>query len=147
MKYDWEWDYISDDTTPAQFKVTFSAVGKALKAAGLLLTFSPATDNNMDAETVSNHFDIISFQLYSNTKWPAEFIKDGVKPDNFAYGAMFEVNQGTTTPFQDADNAYSEMQKFGFKAEKFLPVFSVVSAPLRQPDQRSSSSLRCWGTS
>jgi hypothetical protein len=106
---DWEWDYISDDTTPEQFKVTFSAVGKALKAAGLLLTFSPATDKNMDAETVSNHFDIISFQLYSSTRWPAQFIKDGVKPDNFAYGAMFEVIKDTTTPFQDADNAYSEM--------------------------------------
>ena len=31
---DWEWHYLSDDTTQAQFKTTFSAVGPALRAAG-----------------------------------------------------------------------------------------------------------------
>ena len=29
---DWEWHYLSDDTTQAQFKTTFSAVGPALRA-------------------------------------------------------------------------------------------------------------------
>ena len=40
---DWEWHYLSDDTTQEQFKVTFSAVGPALKSQGMLLTMGPAT--------------------------------------------------------------------------------------------------------
>lgn len=107
---DWEWHYLSDDTTQAQFKTTFSAVGPALKDAGMLLTMGPATTNNLDAQTVSEHFDIIAFQMYSRTSLPGEFINYGISPDAFAYGAKFESD------FQTAANAYKQMQIYGFKA-------------------------------
>jgi hypothetical protein len=107
---DWEWDYLSDDTTIAQFKTTFSAVGSALKDAGMLLTMGPATTNNLDAQTVSEHFDIITFQMYYSTSLPEEFVTYGISPDAFAYGAKFE------SEFQTAADAYAQMQTYGFKA-------------------------------
>ncbi|SCY17058.1 glycosyl hydrolase family 18 protein [Nitrosospira sp. Nsp13] len=107
---DWEWDYLSTDTTQAQFKATFSAVGPALKAEGMLLTMGPATQDNLDPETVNNHFDIIAFQMYSSTFLPSAFIDFGIKPDAFAYGAKLEAG------FQTADNAHQQMQQYGFKA-------------------------------
>jgi len=107
---DWEWDYLSDDTTQAQFKTTFSAVGPALKSAGMLLTMVPATDNNLDPGTVNDHFDIVAFQMYFSTCLPATFIADGIKPDAFAYGAKFE------SEFQTAADAYTQMQQYGFRA-------------------------------
>jgi hypothetical protein len=107
---DWEWHYLSDDTTQAQFKTTFSAVGSALKSAGMLLTMAPATDNNLDPGTVNDHFDIIAFQMYYSTSLPATFIADGIKPDAFAYGAKFE------SEFQAAADAYTQMQQYGFRA-------------------------------
>ena len=107
---DWEWDFLSDDTTQAQFKTTFSAVGPALKDAGMLLTMGPATTNNLDAQTVNEHFDIIAFQMYSSTSLPGEFVNYGVSPDAFAYGAKFE------SEVQTAANAYEQMQTYGFKA-------------------------------
>jgi Glycosyl hydrolases family 18 len=116
---DWEWNYLSDDTTPAQFKTTFSAVGPALKAAGMLLTMCPATDNNLDFDTVNEHFDIIAFQMYASTSLPATFIADGVVPDAFAYGAKFEADQQSTPTGpgdQTAAEAYEGMQTYGFKA-------------------------------
>lgn len=116
---DWEWDYLSDDTTQAQFKTTFCAVGPALKAAGMLLTMGPATTNHLDAKTVNEHFDIIAFQMYYSNSLPGEFVKYGINPDAFAYGAKFEAN-GTSTPdgagMQTAAEAYKGMQTYGFKA-------------------------------
>ncbi len=116
---DWEWDYLSDDTTQAQFKTTFSAVGSALKAAGMLLTMGPATTNNLHAETVNNHFDIIAFQMYYSSSLPEEFVSYGIRPDAFAYGAKFEAN-GPSSPdgtgMQTAPEAYEQMQTYGFKA-------------------------------
>jgi hypothetical protein len=106
---DWEWHYLSDDTTPAQFKTTFSAVGPALKSADMLLTMGPATTNNLDAETVNKHFDIIAFQMYYSTSLPEDFINYGISPDAFAYGAKFESH------FQTATEAYKQMQTYGFK--------------------------------
>jgi hypothetical protein len=116
---DWEWDYLSDDTTQAQFKTTFSAVGPALKAAGMLLTMGPATDNNLDAQTVNEHFDIIAFQMYSSTSLPGTFVSDGINPDAFAYGAKFEADHPSTPNgqgHQTATDAYQQMQTYGFKA-------------------------------
>ncbi|MFN0141518.1 MAG: glycosyl hydrolase family 18 protein [Pyrinomonadaceae bacterium] len=116
---DWEWDYLSDDTTPAQFKTTFSAVGPALKAAGMLLTMCPATDNNLDYQTVNDHFDIIAFQMYSSTSLPQTFVDDGISPDAFAYGAKFEADGPgvpTSPGDQTAAEAYQGMQTYGFKA-------------------------------
>lgn len=107
---DWEWDYLSDDTTQAQFKTAFSAVGTALRQAGMLLTMGPATTNNLDPETVNDHFDIIAFQMYFSTDLPGEFVDYGINPDAFAYGAKFE------SEFQTADQAYQQMQTYGFKA-------------------------------
>lgn len=107
---DWEWDYLSDDTTQAQFKTAFSAVGTALRQAGMLLTMGPATTNNLDPETVNDHFDIIAFQMYFSTDLPGEFVDYGINPDAFAYGAKFE------SEFQTADQAYQQMQSYGFKA-------------------------------
>ncbi|HYG28808.1 MAG TPA: glycosyl hydrolase family 18 protein [Allosphingosinicella sp.] len=107
---DWEWHYLSDDTTQAQFKTTFSAVGPALKANDMLLTMGPATTHNLDPDTVNQHFDIIAFQMYYSTSLPGEFVRNGIEPDAFAYGAKFE------SEFQTADNAYAEMQTYGFKA-------------------------------
>jgi hypothetical protein len=107
---DWEWDYLSDDTTQAQFKTTFSAVGPALKTNGMLLTMGPATTNHLDPDTVNQHFDVIAFQMYYSTSLPGEFVDYGIQPDAFAYGAKFESS------FQTADNAYAEMQTYGFKA-------------------------------
>lgn len=107
---DWEWDYLSDDTTQAQFKTTFSVVGPALKDASMLLTMGPATTNNLDAQTVSEHFDIIAFQMYYSTSLPGEFVNYGISADAFAYGAKFESN------FQTAADAYKEMLTYGFKA-------------------------------
>lgn len=107
---DWEWDYLSDDTTQSQFKATFTAVGTALKEAGMLLTMGPATTDNLDPETVNDHFDIIAFQMYFSTLLPGQFIDIGIKPDAFAYGAKFESD------FQTAENAHAAMQQFGFKA-------------------------------
>lgn len=117
---DWEWDYLSDDTTQAQFKTTFSAVGPALKAAGLLLTMGPATTDHLDPETVNEHFDIIAFQMYSSTKLPGEFVGLGIHPDAFAHGAKFEALYENPPPdgagFQTAAEAYAQMQTYGFKA-------------------------------
>lgn len=107
---DWEWDYLSDDTTQAQFKTTFTAVGKALHKAGMILTMGPATTNNLDPDTVSNYFDIIAFQMYYSTSLPAEFVQCGISPAKFAYGAKFESN------FQTALEAHAAMQRYGFKA-------------------------------
>lgn len=116
---DWEWDYLSDDTTQAQFKTTFSAVGPALKAAGMLLTMGPATTNNLDPETVNEHFDIIAFQMYSSTGLPGDFVSYGIRPDAFAYGAKFEAG-GPSTPtgagVQTATDGFEQMQVYGFKA-------------------------------
>lgn len=116
---DWEWDYLSDDTTPAQFKTTFCAVGPALKNAGMLLTMCPATDNNLDFDTVTRHFDIIAFQMYASTSLPGTFVSDGISPDAFAYGAKFEADQQSTPNGpgdQTATEAYQGMQTYGFKA-------------------------------
>ena len=107
---DWEWNYLSDDTTKAQFRTTFSAIGPALKAEDMLLTMGPATTNNLDAQTVNEHFDIIAFQMYYSNSLPQEFIKYGISPDAFAYGAKFEGE------FQTASNAFESMQTYGFKA-------------------------------
>ena len=116
---DWEWHYLSDDTTQTQFKATFCAVGQALKAAGMLLTMGPATTDNLDAQTVNENFDIIAFQMYYSTSLPGEFLAYGISPDAFAYGAKFEA-AGPSTPngtgVQTATNAYAEMQTYGFKA-------------------------------
>lgn len=116
---DWEWHYISDDTTQAQFKTTFFAVGPALKAAGMLLTMGPATTHNLDPQTVNEHFDIIAFQMYSSTSLPGEFVSCGIRPDAFAYGAKFEA-PGPSTPcgagVQTAAEAFEQMQTYGFKA-------------------------------
>ena len=116
---DWEWHYLSDDTTQAQFKTTFSAVGPALKEAGMLLTMGPATTNNLDAQTVNEQFDIIAFQMYYSTSLPGEFVSYGINPDAFAYGAKFEADQQSTPDgqgHQTATNAYQQMQTYGFKA-------------------------------
>ncbi len=119
---DWEWEYLSDDTTKAQFKTTFSAVGPALKNAGMLLTMGPATTNNLDAQTVNEHFDIIAFQMYSSTSLPGQFVNYGIKPDAFAYGAKFEASEAVKNPtgkekgVQSATEAFGEMSTYGFKA-------------------------------
>jgi len=116
---DWEWDYLSDDTTKAQFKTTFSAVGPALKKEGMLLTMGPATTNHLDAQTVNENFDIIAFQMYYSTSLPREFVLHGISPDAFAYGAKFEADQQSTPDgkgHQTASNAYQQMQEYGFKA-------------------------------
>ena len=115
---DWEWHYLSDDTTQAQFKTTFSAVGPALRAAGMLLTMCPATTSNLDAETVNEHFDIIAFQMYSSTSLPGDFVTLGIHPDAFAYGAKFEAAQQSTPTgpgVQTATQAFQQMQTYGFK--------------------------------
>lgn len=107
---DWEWHYLSDDTTRPQFKAAFSAVGAALKSAGMLLTMGPATTNNLDPATVNEYFDVIAFQMYYSTTLPGEFVDYGIEPDAFAYGAKFE------SQFQSAENAHAQMQAYGFKA-------------------------------
>lgn len=107
---DWEWDYLSDDTTQAQFKTTFSAVGPALKTNNMLLTMGPATTNHLDPDTVNQHFDVIAFQMYYSNSLPGEFVDYGIQPDAFAYGAKFESG------YQTADGAYAGMQTYGFKA-------------------------------
>jgi hypothetical protein len=94
---------------PAQLKTTFSAICTALKSTDMLLTMGPATTNNLDAETVNKHFDIITFQMYYSTSLPEEFINYGISPDAFAYGAKFESH------FQTAAEAYKQMQTYGFK--------------------------------
>lgn len=123
---DWEWGSsgqgISDDTTAAQFKATFTAVGEAFKKAGLILTMGPATTNNLDVETVNNYFDVIAFQMYFSTSLPRQFVGIGVKPDAFAYGAKFEATHKFTNPtgkeagMQTAVEAFQGMQNFDFKA-------------------------------
>ena len=116
---DWEWHYLSDDTTQAQFKTTFSAVGPALRDCGMLLTMAPATTANLDAETVSDHFDIIAFQMYYSTSLPGQFVKLGVHQDAFAYGAKFEAAQHSTPTgpgVQTAAEAFQGMKTYGFKA-------------------------------
>jgi hypothetical protein len=116
---DWEWRYISDDTTQAQFKTTFSAVGAAFRQAGLLLTMCPAILENLDAETVNDNFDIIAFQIYANENLPQQFLNFGIKPDAFAYGAKFEADsdsQPDGAGHQTAENAFQQMLTYGFKA-------------------------------
>lgn len=123
---DWEWGAdghgLSDDTTPAQFKAAFSAVGTAFKSAGLLLTMGPATTANLDVDTVNEHFDIIAFQMYFSNSLPGQFINIGIKPDAFAYGAKFEAMTAVTNPtgkepgYQTAQQAFAGMQNYGFKA-------------------------------
>jgi hypothetical protein len=116
---DWEWEYLSDDTTQAQFKTTFCALGPKLKAEKMLLTMCPATTNNLDPETVSEHFDIIAFQMYSSTSLPKQFVDLNISPDAFAYGAKFEAGQKSTPTgpgVQTTAQAFQGMQTYGFKA-------------------------------
>ena len=116
---DWEWHYLSDDTTKAQFKTTFSTVGSALRTAGMLLTMGPATTNNLDADTVNEYFDIIAFQMYYSTSLPGQFVSYGIRPDAFAYGAKFEATGPSSADgpgMQTASQAYQQMQEYGFKA-------------------------------
>lgn len=107
---DWEWDYLSDDTTQAQFAMTFGALGPALRSKGMLLTMGPATTDNLDPATVNAQFDIIAFQMYYSTMLPGEFVDYGIVPDAFAYGVKFESN------FQTAAQAHALMQQYGMKA-------------------------------
>ena len=126
LDIDWEWGEtspgISQDTTPAQFRTTFSAVGPALKAAGMLLTMAPATTENLDVETVNEHFDIIAFQMYYSTALPDQFASIGISPDAFAYGAKFEAHSAVENPTgkeegkQKATDAFAGMSQYGFKA-------------------------------
>ena len=119
LDIDWEWDYLSDDTTSDQFKTTFSAVGSALKAAGMLLTMAPATTENLDPETVTDHFDIIAFQMYYSTSLPSQFFDLHIAPDAFANGAKFEAGEASPPNgpgIQTAIEAFQQMQTYGFKA-------------------------------
>lgn len=116
---DWEWHYLSDDTTTNQFAVTFGAVGPALHAAGMLLTMGPATTNHLDATTVNEQFDVIAFQMYYSTALPGQFVKYGISPAAFAYGAKFEGSASggaSGAGHQTADDAFAQMQQYGFKA-------------------------------
>jgi hypothetical protein len=116
---DWEWNYISDDTTQAQFKTTFSAVGSAFRNAGLILTMCPAIRDHLDAETVNENFDIIAFQMYASADLPREFFDNGIKPDAFAYGAKFEADSSSPPDgngHQTASNAFQQMLHYGFNA-------------------------------
>lgn len=120
---DWEWGEdnpgISGDTTQAQFKTTFSVVGSMLKSAGMLLTMGPATTNNLDVQTVNEHFDIIAFQMYYSNSLPQEFVSYGISPNAFAYGAKFEARESSPPKgvgVQNANDAYAGMQTYGFKA-------------------------------
>jgi hypothetical protein len=76
----------------------------------MLLTIGPATTNNLDPETVNNHFDIIAFQIYYSNSLPGQFINYSIKPDKFAFGAKFEGS------FQTAKDAFAGMHNYGFKA-------------------------------
>ena len=119
LDIDWEWDYISDDTTPDQFKTTFSALGSALKAARMLLTLAPATTANLDPETVNKHFDIIAFQMYYSTSLLTQFFDLEIAPDAFAHGAKFEASKSSPPNgpgVQTAAEAFQQMQTYGFKA-------------------------------
>lgn len=116
---DWEWAYLSDDTTAAQFETTFSALGPALKSAGMLLTMCPATTDNLDAKTVTDHFDIIAFQMYGNADLPSEFTRLGISQRAFAYGAKFEADAASPpngTGHQTAADARQQMRSLGFNA-------------------------------
>lgn len=90
LDIDWEWDYLGDDTTQEQFKRTFSVLGPTLKKDRMLLTIGPVTTNNWDSETVNDHFDIITFQMYYSNSLPGQFINYSITPDKFAYEAKFE---------------------------------------------------------
>ena len=79
----------------------------------------PATTDNLDVETVNDHFDIIAFQMYSSTSLPGDFVTLGIHPDAFAYGAKFEAGQPSfpTGPgVQTTAEAFQGMQTYGFKA-------------------------------
>lgn len=90
LDIDWEWDYLGDDTTQEQYKRTFSVLGPTLKKDRMLLTIGPVTTNNWDSETVNDHFDIITFQMYYSNSLPGQFINYSITPDKFVYGAKFE---------------------------------------------------------
>jgi hypothetical protein len=116
---DWEWEYLSDDTTAAQFKTTFSAVGSALKTAEMLLTMAPATTNNLDPKTVNDRFDIIAFQMYYSTSLPKDFFDLHIAPATYAHGAKFEAAKASPPNgpgVQTATEAFQQMQTYGFKA-------------------------------
>lgn len=116
---DWEWEYLSDDTTSEQFKTTFSALGSELKTAGMLLTLAPATTANLDPKTVSDHFDIIAFQMYYSTSLPKDFLDLHIVPDAFAHGAKFEAEEASPPNgpgLQTATQAFKQMQTYGFKS-------------------------------
>ena len=76
----------------------------------MLLTMGPATTDHLDPQTVNDHFDIIAFQMYSSNSLPGQFVNCGIDPAAFAYGVSFEAAVLT------ADQAFAEMQEYGFKA-------------------------------
>ncbi|HEY0016354.1 MAG TPA: glycosyl hydrolase family 18 protein [Longimicrobium sp.] len=101
---DWE-SPLSDNGTPQQFELLFTAIRQAFNATGkqYYLTLSPAAVGTLDAGTVNSSFDFVNLQLYSGFTCPGEFLAAGVNQDLLAYGAKFEPNSGV--PYQTAQQA------------------------------------------
>jgi len=101
---DWE-SPLSDNGTPQQFALLFTAIRTAFQATGkqYYLTLSPAAVGTLDAPTVNDSFDFVNLQLYSGFTCPEYFTQAGVDASKLAYGAKFEPNGGVA--YQTAQQA------------------------------------------
>lgn len=112
LDVDWEPDF-SSETTPEQFAMVFTAIGKAFKAlpTPLILAMGPSTAENLDAGTVNAWFDFLSLQVYGGA-WPGDFTGKGIDQSLLYYGAKFEPDGGV--PAQDASEAYEGFATGGY---------------------------------
>ena len=113
---DWE-SPLSDNGTPTQFQILFTAVRTAFQQAYsktgryYYLTLSPAEVGTLDAGTINSSFDFVNLQLYSGFTIPSDFTNAGVNLNLLAYGAKFEsIGNGITMPYQNAQNAWQGYQ-------------------------------------
>jgi hypothetical protein len=108
--FDIDWEYpLSDSTSQQQFGLLINAIRTQFKQQTnqhYFLTISPNTVANIDPVAINNSLDFINFQLYADSTLPSQYAQQGVRPNLFAYGALFETGGGQKT----AEQAYQDNQ-------------------------------------
>jgi hypothetical protein len=117
---DIDWEYKLSTYTPTkQMSLVLNALRTAFNAQpGIYyLTLSPATAEHLDGSVVNSTVDFLNLQLYSGFTNASEFtqIPPGISQSLLAYGAKFEsIGNGDTNPYQNAQNAYQQMNSGGY---------------------------------
>jgi hypothetical protein len=113
--FDIDWELpLSGETDSTQVQLVLSALRAAFdgQLATYYLTMSPATPTNLDGKNINATLDFMTLQLYSGFTSANQFTGIGVDANLLAYGAKFEsTGNGDIAPYQDASNAYQQMQQ------------------------------------